>query len=443
MNVRWIVLKILDTMEFEDLFVHEAMERYMGQEELSKQDRAFIKKVVFGTIEQRLYLDHVINQFSQVKINKMKPAIRHTLRMSVYQMLFMDKIPVSAIINEAVKLIKKRKMYRLTGFVNGVLRAIDRGRDQIKMPNPSTQRESYLSIKYGYNLETLRLLEADLGQAALERFLEVSNEEAPLTIRTNEKNTNKEALIAKLGQAGLECEATGLLEEAYYLKNVDYLGGAPGFVEGDFTVQDESSMLVGRVAAKERDVEQVLDLCAAPGGKTTHMADLLPKGTAIHAFDVSPAKVQMIEENIMRQRISNVDTAVADARDFLPKYEGVADIVVTDVPCSGLGIIRKKPDIKINFDPRGHDDLCQLQRTILENGARYVKPGGILLFSTCTILKKENQDQVEWFLEQHPDFSLEPIELWPELAKDGMISLLPISGGMDGFFIARLRKKDL
>lgn len=446
MNLRWIVLKILDAIEFEGIFVHDAIENHTNDDTLTKQDRSFIKRIVFGVIEHRIYLDYVIDKFSKIKVNKMKPAIRHIMRLSVYQMLYMDSVPDSAVCNEAVKLVKKRNMYQLTGFVNGVLRSIMRGHDDIKLPDKASDIVSYLSVKYSFDKAMVAYLLESYSKKNVEKFLKVSNEEAPLTIRVNLSKTTPEQLKNTLKNEGVTVTSAKWLDYAMHIDDYDSLTSLESFNDGQFTVQDESSMLVGEVAhgdaVKCSDGQVVvLDICSAPGGKALHMADVLGDKGHVKAFDVSDYKLGLIKENVNRLGVSNIEVAQGDGTVLNDTLVRMGDIVIADVPCSGLGIIRKKPDIKWHTGPDKIHELVQIQREILSNVKNYVKPGGTLVYSTCTITKEENEQNVDWFLSENSDFELVKLSGSYVNDQNGMVTLMPISNGPDGFYIAKLRRK--
>ncbi|VDN45866.1 16S rRNA (cytosine(967)-C(5))-methyltransferase [Petrocella atlantisensis] len=439
MNLRWLVLKILDAIEFEGIFVHEAIERFTAESDLSKQDRAFIKKVVFGTIEQQIRIDYVINQFSKIKVNQMKPAVRLTLRLSVYQLLYMENIPDSAVCNEAVKLIKKRKMLRLTGFVNGVLRAIIRQKDSIQWPSKDDIL-TFFSVKYSFEPDIIQLLLEDYDKDVVENFLSVSNEQAPLTIRVQKTNITKQGLIDALEKEGVDVSEGRYIDDALHIGQIDKINLLDSFNQGYFQVQDESSMMVADVGFED-GMTTIIDLCAAPGGKTMHLADKLEGKGQVFAFDISDKKLDRVRENYTRLGLTNISEKINDATVLNQAYIGIADLIVADLPCSGLGIIRKKPDIKWHITVDRIKSLKKLQQDILEVAKNYVKPGGVLVFSTCTVTKTENQDNVDWFLDRNKDFELEPIQKNYSDPKTGMVSMMPISNGPDGFFIAKFRKK--
>lgn len=441
MNLRWLALKILDAIEFEGVFVHDAIDTHTKALELTKQERGFIKKLVFGTIERQLYLDYVINQFSSVTVAKMKPAIRHTLRLSVYQLLYMENIPPSAVCNEAVKLIKKRKMFRLTGFVNGVLRTVIREKDRITLPDEQENPVTYLSVVYAFTEELVAMLMADMGYEATKAFLEASNEEAPLTIRVQKSNGSKEALLEALAKESIDAKPGKWLEDALHIEGYDRVPEIKAFEQGLFQVQDESSMLVA-LSGVDVATKRVLDVCSAPGGKALHASDILGDEGQVKAYDLTPKKVALIEENLQRLGPKNLSVAVGDATKCNEALVGWADTVIADVPCSGLGIIRKKPDIKWHVSREKIQALTELQRQILSNVKAYVKPGGLLIYSTCTVTRQENDDNVRWFLSENEAFTLEAIE-GPYADKDGVVRLMPMKKGPDGFYIAKLRRKSL
>jgi len=439
MNLRWLVLKILDAIEFEGIFVHDAIERFTGEQDLTKQDRAFIKKVVFGTIEQQIRIDYAIDSFSKIKVNQMKPAIRLTLRLSVYQLLYMENVPDSAVCNEAVKLIKKRKMHRLTGFVNGVLRTIIREKDRIQWPEKDDFL-TYLSVEYSFKPEIIQLLLEDYDAEVVENFLSVSNEQAPLTIRVQKTNVTKEVLMDALEKENVAVTQGRFIDEAMHIGQIDKINLLNSFSQGYFQVQDESSMMVAD-AGFEEGMTCIMDLCSAPGGKTMHLADKLEGKGQVFAFDISDKKLDMVRENYARLKLENIVDKINDATVLNHEFIGMGDLVVADLPCSGLGIIRKKPDIKWHITIERIESLKKLQQDMLEVAKNYVKPGGVLIYSTCTVTKAENQDNVAWFLEKNKEFELEPIRKSYSDSKTGMVTMMPISNGPDGFFIAKFRKK--
>ena len=374
----------------------------------------------------------------------MKPVIRELLRSSVYQILYMDSVPDSAVCNEAVKLARKKGFYNLTGFVNGVLRKIAREYGSIRFPGKE-EPEEYLSVIYSMPKWLVQRFLEQYGFEKTEKMLEAFLKEKPTTIRIREYLVEKEAVLESLKSQKVTVEKAPYVENAYYVKDYDYLPALDAFRVGSIQVQDVSSMLVGDIAAP-KEGDYVIDLCAAPGGKTLCIADKL-KGTGrVDARDISRTKTDYIRENAIRQNFLNVVVTEKDATQLDSDSLEKADIVLADVPCSGLGVMGRKTDIKYKLNPAKIQELAGLQREILEQASTYVKPGGTLIYSTCTIGKEENQDNVEWFLEHYP-YELESLdpylceELRSETTKKGYLQLLPGVHKCDGFFIARLKRK--
>ena len=444
-NTRELILGILLEVnkegQYSHLVIRSTLEKYQY---LEKQERAFITRVCEGTLEYKLRLDYILNQFSTVPAEKMKPVIRELLRSSVYQILYLDSVPDSAVCNEAVKLARKKGFYNLTGFVNGVLRKIAREYGSIRFPGKE-EPEEYLSVIYSMPKWLVQRFLEQYGFEKTEKMLEAFLKEKPTTIRIREYLVEKEAVLESLKSQKVTVEKAPYVENAYYVKDYDYLPALDAFRVGSIQVQDVSSMLVGDIAAP-KEGDYVIDLCAAPGGKTLCIADKL-KGTGrVDARDISRTKTDYIRENAIRQNFLNVVVTEKDATQLDSDSLEKADIVLADVPCSGLGVMGRKTDIKYKLNPAKIQELAGLQREILEQASTYVKPGGTLIYSTCTIGKEENQDNVEWFLENYP-YELESLdpylceELRSETTKKGYLQLLPGVHKCDGFFIARLKRK--
>ncbi len=442
-NTREIILDMLLEVLEGDKFSHTVLKATLRKyQQLQKQDRAFISRTFTGTIKVYLTLDYVINQFSSLSTHKMKPFIRNLLRMSVYQLMYMDKVPVSAVCNEAVKLAKKRNFGKLSGFVNGVLRNIARNLGDLvypdKVKNPCTYLEVTYSVPNWFVKELLDQYSFDL----VEKILGASLKEKEITIRCNQKKGSPTEIRKALEQEGVTVTQSEYLNYAFKLTNYDYLERIESFRQGLFTVQDVSSMLVCEVA-DINETDFVVDVCAAPGGKALHAAETAEK---VSARDLTDYKINYINENINRLGFGNVSTKVWDATVEDTDMIGKADIVIADLPCSGMGVIGKKPDIKYNLVKNQINELAQLQRDILMVVQNYVKDGGVLIFSTCTINHYENQDNRIWFLE-HFDFEAEsldpylPEQLHSNDTKEGHLQLLQGVHNVDGFYLARFRKK--
>jgi 16S rRNA (cytosine967-C5)-methyltransferase len=444
-NTREIALGILMEIVEKNNFSHQVLSRTLGQyQELEKQDRAFITRLCEGTTERLLTLDFIINCYSNVKVNKMKPVIRNLLRLSVYQLKYMNQVPDSAACNEAVKLAKKKGFGSLSGFVNGVLRNIIRFPEKVVYPEETKEPVKFLSITYSVPEWLIKHLLEQYEFQGVKAMLDASFEDKKTSIRCNLNQTNPTELKAALEQSGVTVSQGLYLPYAFKISDYNYLEQLEPFRSGQFLVQDESSMLVGAVSGVKQG-DYVIDVCAAPGGKSLHVAEIMGNSGHVDSRDVSERKVALINDNIKRLKLKNIGTKVQDAVELEKESIGKADIVIADLPCSGLGIIGKKPDIKYNMTKEKMNDLVQVQREILDVVQKYVKPNGVLIYSTCTVNKEENIGNVLWFKE-HYNYILEdmdaylPRALRSETTKAGYMQLLPGVHALDGFFIARFRK---
>jgi len=448
---REYVLKILEDIHKKEIFANQALDDYFYVYEFDKQQRSFISRIVYGTIENNKYIDFCINAVAKIKVNKMKPTIRFILRMSVYQLLYMDKVPSHAAINEAVKLTTKRNFFQLKGFVNGVLRSVERRSGEFEGMLDELPMRDKLSIKYSLNWDVVGYLQKQYSDEVFEAFLQESLKRKKTCIRVNTLKTSSEEL-RKILKTDCEISDGHLLDTSMYLSGYSNLTSIEGFTNGLFQVQDESSTLVGLVANPSKD-QSIIDVCAAPGGKSTHIAQLLANEGKVISCDVSESKVEKINENISRLDLSNVETMVQDASESIEANIENFDLVIADIPCSGLGLLRSKPDIKSNMTVAKIKSLIELQKEIIDNVSTYVKPGGTLIYSTCTINKKENRVQVDEFLDRHHDFDLVPIVIGDmassedinpfldEFIQDGCIELMTNEKVTDGFFIAKMKRR--
>lgn len=431
-----ILLEVTRDGEYSHIALRNVLNKYQY---LDKKERAFITRVTEGTLERMIELDYIINQFSNVKINKMKPVIRNILRSAVYQMKYMDSVPNSAACNEAVKLAIKKGFSNLRGFVNGVLRNIERNLETIVLPED-------LSIRYSMPQWLLQQWLEQYDQKTVECMLRDFQTEKPTTIRCNLTRIDKEHLIAKLESEGVKVEEHPYLTYALQISGYDYLGDLESFSQGLFYVQDISSMLVSHLA-NPKEGDRVIDVCAAPGGKALHIAELLQGTGHVDARDLTDYKISLIQENIYRTGMKNIEAVKWDATVIDRDAIGKADIVIADLPCSGLGVLGKKTDLKYKMTKDTQEELVALQRRILSVIKQYVKPKGTLIYSTCTIHQEENVGNVHWFLKENPEFQLTPIQehLCEELrvsVKDGCLQLLPGIHNSDGFFIAKMERVD-
>lgn len=423
-----ILMEVTREQNYSHLVIRSVLEKYQY---LDKKERAFITRVSEGTIQRMIELDYIIDQFSKVKVNKMKPVIRNILRMSVYQLKYMDSVPASAACNEAVKLARKKGFGSLSGFVNGVLRNITRNLTAVTYPDEKKEPVRALSVCYSMPEWIVEQWLEDYGKERTEAVLGAFLTEAPLTIRTNQSRITPEELKGRLEAEGALVEPLDEkkypgLSYAFAISGFDHLNGLAAFREGLFYVQDISSMMVAEYAdPKEGAV--CIDVCGAPGGKSIHLAEKLLGTGHVEARDLTDYKVGLIRENIEKYRLTNITAKRWDATVFDPASVGQADVLIADLPCSGLGVLRKKTDIKYRMSEAQQEELVALQRSILDTVASYVKTGGTLIYSTCTIHRAENEENVGWFTERHPEFSLvEMKQIFPE-EKLG-----------DGFFLAKL-----
>lgn len=454
-NIRELVLDILlemeKTQEYGNLLIRNVLDKYNY---LDGNRKAFLKRLTEGVVERRIQLDYALECYSSVPVRKMKPVIRNVLRMGAYQILFMDGVPDSAACNEAVKLATRRKFQSLKGFVNGVLRNLSRNKENISWPERGKDPVQYLSVVYSMPEWIIRMWISDYGEEKTETILQGLLEKRPVTIRLSERTdaAEREQLLAELTAAGCGPRQHPYLTYAYTLEKSEGIASLPGFAEGKFTVQDVSSMLVAECAGLKSQAAQktVIDVCAAPGGKAVHAAEcLLASGGHVLARDLSEHKAFYIMDNAERMNLPNLEVQVWDATVPDETLSGKADLVLADLPCSGLGVIGRKADIKYRVTPESLAEVADLQRRILTVVQDYVRPGGILVYSTCTINREENEGNAAWFA---ANFPFEPIALRQHLSEDAkgagellaendaQIQLLPGIHLTDGFFISAFRR---
>ncbi len=428
-NTRNLVVDILLAVtrdgEFSHIAIRDVLDKYRY---LPKQDRAFITRLSQGTIERMIELDAIINQFSKTKVKKMKPVIAAILRSGVYQLKYMDSVPDSAACNEAVKLTVKRGFSGLKGFVNGVMRNIARNLDQVKWPDEKKEPVKYLSVRYSVPEWMVQRIMDQYGTEACEKILEAFLQPHPTSVQVDTDRISMDEITESLKQQGITVKKNEQVERALFLSGYEALDEIEEFEDGLLYVQDTASMLAVELAAP-KEGDQVIDVCAAPGGKSVYAARMIGAKGHVEARDLTEYKVEMIEENIERCQLSNMEAKVWDAREFDPSAEEKADVVIADLPCSGLGVIGTKTDIKYNASEKKIAELAALQQEILGVVCRYVKTGGTLLYSTCTMTKEENEDNVHKFLAEHADFALVQ-----------MRQCFPYEG-CDGFFMAKMHRK--
>lgn len=443
-NIRKLALDLLIQIMEEEVFCDKALHAAFEKNILEKRDRSFLMRLVEGTVERCIELDYIINQFSKVKTTKMKPVIRNILRLSVYQIFYMEQVPDSAACNEAVKLTVKRKMQNLKGFVNGVLRNIIRSKDSISYPDKA-DRVQYLSVRYSMPEWIVKNFIKEFGEEETEEIVSAFlQEKEGLSLRCMTSRFTVSEVRETLERDGAVVSDGKLLPYALRLQGYSSLKELVAFKTGMFQVQDESSMLVGQIAGIKKG-DTVMDVCAAPGGKTLHAADILGESGIVLSADLTKEKTALIRENCERLGVKNVMVYEQDATVCREEWIGKADVLIADLPCSGLGVISKKCDIKYKTKPEDIPSLSKIQRNILRVAANYVKSGGRLIFSTCTIVQEENLENVRW-IEKNLPFSLVSIEeklpekLRGQTGSDGYLQVLPSKTGTDGFFISCFQK---
>ena len=446
-NLREMALEILLEVEkngaYPNVLLKQTLDKYLYME---KQERSFLTRLVEGTVERKLTLEYYINSVSKTPVNKMKPVIRCIMRMAAYQIFYMDSVPDSAACNEAVKLAQKKGFSTLKGFVNGVLRNLSRQKDEIVMPDLEKEPVRALSVQYSVPEWLVEKIVKDYGlEHAKNMFVSLYENVGATTIRVNNSKISTDECVKLLEKEEVHVEKAPYVANALEISGYDSLGFLGSFENGYFQVQDVSSMLVG-LAANPKEGDIVIDVCAAPGGKSIHVADLLNGTGHVEARDLTDYKVGLIEENIYRCGFKNIHAKRMDACILDENAKESADIVIADLPCSGLGVLKKKSDIKYRMTQSQIEELAQLQREILKNAVTYVKSGGTLVYSTCTIAKEENDQQVDWILENLPLqlVSLKGCvceELLENAEREGVLQLLPGRERTDGFFLAKFQKR--
>lgn len=441
---RELALQILYQVNEEGAYANLALDKALFPcTWLDPRDRGFITEIVYGSVKNRGKLDYVLNQFASTKVNKMDKWTRNLLRLSLYQILFLDKVPDSAAVNEAVKLAKHYG--HVDKFVNAVLRNILRGMDAIQWPDKAKDPVQYLMVQYSFPQWMVERFIRQYGLEDAERLCDWYNQPAAMWIRTNTLKTTRAELKQILEKEGLTVSESRHTPEGLKIENAVNLHKLKSFQQGLFTVQDESSMLVA-LAAEPAPGQRVLDVCSAPGGKTTHMAQLMKNKGTIYACDIHKHRLDLIAENCKRLGISNVELVQQDGTKLTKRWQEPFDVVLCDVPCSGLGVLGRRADARWAKESEDIAGLCKIQKKILEEAAQLVVPGGTLIYSTCTIAPEENQEMVESFISEHPEYELDETltDCWLDVDKEetGYVQFLPFIDDMDGFFIARMMRRE-
>ena len=424
---RKIAFDILNTIEnngaYSNLAVNQALKK-AGKE----TDGAFVRRIVYGVLENRICLDYYISRFLKSHIDEVKSKSLNLLRMSVYQILFMDSVPDYAAVNEAVKIAKKELVHQ-DGFINGVLRNVIRNKEKLHLPDPERNRLKYLSVRYSFPEWMIKYLISGYGEAFTEDFMRAAGEVPPLTVRVNRLKTTPESLRSELEAEGFDVKPGKHSPNALELRGRDVLS-SKAFREGRCTVQDEASMLAVELL-DPKPGDTVIDLCAAPGGKSVYAGERMEDRGKIFSWDISASKLGIVSRTAEKHGLSILECEVADATKLRKDFVGTADRVICDVPCSGLGVIRRKPEIRYTKSLEDIRKLCRIQYRILENAAAYLKPGGTLVYSTCTVSPMENGSLVDHFMKKNGT-------RFEEVQRR---QLSPASEGTDGFFMCKIIKK--
>ena len=403
-------------------------------EGLAANEMALASALTYGVLEQRALLDFYLQSFSKMPLKKIMPQVLDAMRIAAYQLVFLQRIPVSAAINESIKLVKKQANPRAASFANGVLRSLSRSLEALPEPNFPDLSET-LSVRYSHPKWLVDRLIKQIGGEACEAFLKENNQQPPVVLRVNTLKTSADALLSLLPNANLH----PYLPDALICESVrDYLR-TDAFQEGLFSVQDSASQLCVH-ALQPQPGETLLDLCAAPGGKSILAAQMMGCKGKVLSFDLHPHRADLIRKSAEKMGVTNLETAAADSTVLNETLRNSADAIICDVPCSGIGIIRKKPDIRYKKQEDA-DGLPKIQLQILLNALDYLKPGGRVVYSTCTVLEEENQCVLREALAIRKDCELEEFVL-PGIGQvNGAITLWPQTHGTDGFFLARIKKK--
>ena len=439
-NVRNIAYKVLYRVLHEDAYSAIALNSAVHEENLSGGDVSFLSALVYGVLERKLMLEYIIRQYSSIRIKKIEAKTLIVLYLGMYQLIYMDKVPDSAAVNESVKLCKQLKLYKSSGFVNAVLRNFVRADKQYKLPDQS-DRLRYLSVVYSCPECITKEMLDTYGEELTELILKGIIGRPPICVRVNTLKTDTNSLIAELEKQGITAERVPYLSDSLYLSSTGSLDKIPQFRQGHFFVEDAASQLCAEMLDAQPG-EKIADVCAAPGGKSLYTAIKMGDRGEVFSYDIHEHKIKLMKDNAKRLGVSSIRTAVRDASSdtALPECQRI----LCDVPCSGWGILRRKPEIRYKTDTN-IDNLPNLQYSILCMSAKYLPIDGALVYSTCTLRKAENHKVVERFLKEHPDFVGEALEL-----PDGIghkvteqpycLTLLPGVYNTDGFFIAKLRR---
>lgn len=440
MNTRQAAFVSLQKYENGGKYLNIEADTAIRRNALEGADRALYTNIVYGTVERRITLEYLLAQLCDRPLAKIDRNVAIILRMSLYQLRYLDRVPAYAVLQEAGELTRRFAAQSAVGFVNAVLREYERRGAEIAMPSPQADFERYLSVTYSYPAWFCALLVRCYGKRRAEAILKAFEKNPPLTLFPNLLKTDRAGLLRALRAEGIACEETRYSPYGVRLSRHVPIDAITPLAQGLCFVQDEASQLAA-LALGAAPAQTILDSCACPGGKSFALALLCGDKAKIISCDLHENKLSLVRRGAEKLGIASVEAQARDSGVFYPPFENAFDRVLCDVPCSGLGVLSKKPDIREKKEEE-IERLPAVQRRILENCARYVRPGGELVYSTCTVHPAENEEQIKVFLREHPEFSLQPFMLGQETVQ-GMQTLLPDRyAGMDGFFIAKLRKTE-
>ena len=442
---RDVALRALEDVIRRDAYAAQALDRRLEETRLRPEDRRLAAGIFYFAVENRLYIEHALGGLIQ---RRPEPVVEDILHVAAAQILFMDRVPDHAAVDEAVKQTRQCGRSGMTGLVNGALRNLIRRRDEggVDLPDRDADPAGWLSVRRSVAPAAAERLIAAYGPEEADELLAWTPRRRELTIRPNRLKTDAAGLEAWLDERRMKWRR-GIVEDAIIVEEAGNLAVSEGYRRGLFSIQGQSAMLAAQ-AVQAAPGMQILDACAAPGGKSCLMAERMGGSGRVYAWDVHPHRVELIRAAARRLGLDNVRPSEHDARRPMESLRLSMDAVLVDAPCSGLGVIGEKPDIKYRQSAESLDALPPLQSAILDSAAEAVRTGGLLVYATCTVLPEENGAQVRAFLERHPEFEPDTGDRWlPEPLRsglrDGMLQLLPHRDGLEGFFIARLRRKDV
>lgn len=442
-NARFVAVKTLCEIEENKAYSNIKLSQNFRKYDLNHIDRSFATEILYGTLRWKLKIDYILQKFSKMPLNKVSNWGLSTLRTAVYQIFYMDKVPDFAVVNQAVDIVKIKEK-NAGAFVNAVLRNILRNKDEYENIDIKDKIKQ-MSIKYSHPEWYIRYFLKQFSEEFVMELMIKNNTPPEMIIRVNTLKCSQDELIDLLSEKGIKV-TKGEVKDALIVSGLSMIEKSEEYLNGLFQIQDQSSML-SSIILNPAPLDTVFDMCSAPGGKATHIAQIMHNNGEIAAFDIHSHKLKLINENAKRLGINIISAKLKDSTIYDESLESSADKVLVDAPCSGLGLIRKKPEIKWNVKPDDLNNLSKIQTDILFNSSKYVKHGGSIVYSTCTITREENEDVVDCFIKENKNFELQnicsdiPEKFVTDTCSDGYIKLFSNIHNTDGFFIAKFRRK--